>query len=133
MSNGTRTTQTNPKADWYLAKVILVSSDGTSTVFYRKGKHSTFSRPIGFQPQEMANGIFLAHPPSSTVTTTCTKLKHSKAHKVKGFTGDLSVFFSMKDHAIALQTIDKHCSDLDLTLKPFKCVSFVYNGKESAQ
>ena len=36
----------------------------------------------------------------------------------------------MKDHATALQTIDKHCSDLDLTLKPSKCVPFVYYGKK---
>ena len=36
----------------------------------------------------------------------------------------------MKDHAAALQTIDKHCSDLDLTLKPCECVSFVYDGKK---
>jgi len=36
----------------------------------------------------------------------------------------------MKDHAAALQAIDEHCSDLDLTLKPSKCVSFVYDGKK---
>ena len=36
----------------------------------------------------------------------------------------------MKDHAAALQTIDKHCSDLDLKLKPSKCVSFIYDGKK---
>ena len=68
-------------------------------------------------------------PPPSTVATTRTK--PSKTHKVKGFADDFSVFSSsMKDHAIALQTIDKHCSDLDLTLKPSKCVSFVYDGKK---
>ena len=31
----------------------------------------------------------------------------------------------MKDHAAALQAIDERCSDLDLTLKPSKCVSFI--------
>ena len=42
-----------------------------------------------------------------------------------------SVFSSsMKDYATDLQTIDKHCSDFDLTLKPSKCVSFVYDGKK---
>ena len=108
---------------WYLAKVISLSSDGTVTVLYRKGKTlETFNlfEINWFQPQEMANGVFLTPLYSHNHTT-----KHSKTHKVKGFADDLSVFSSsMKDHETALQTIDKHCSDLDLTLKPSKCMSF---------
>ena len=77
----------------------------------------------------MANGIYLYSPLPPTVTITNTK--QSRMHKEKGFADDLSVFSSsMKDHAAALQTIDKYCSDLDLMLKPSKCASFVYDGKK---
>jgi len=70
--------------------------------------------------------LSVAHP-----LVIITNTRHSKTHKVKAFADDLSVFSaSMKDHAAALQAIDEHCSDLDLTLKPSKCVSFVYDGKK---
>ena len=72
---------------WYLAKVISLSSDGTVTVLYRKGKTlETFNlfEINWFQPQEMANGIFLTPLYSHNHTT-----KHSKTLKVKGFADDL--------------------------------------------
>ena len=37
----------------------------------------------------------------------------------------------MEDHTAALQSTDKHCLDLDQTLKPSKCVSFIYYGKKA--
>ena len=121
MSNGTRTIQTNPKckAGIRLAKVISVSSDGTATVLYRKGKAlETFNVFETNWFSAPGNGKWYLSNPLSTVTTTSTN--YSKTHKIKGFADDLSVFSSsMKDHTTALQTIDKHCSDLDLTLKPF--------------
>ena len=93
-------------------------------------KRSSSPRLTGSQPQEMVNGKwYLPSPPS---TATITNIKHSKAHKAKGFADDFSVLSSTKDHAAALQTIDKHCLDVDLTLKPCKCVSFVYDGKKGS-
>jgi len=65
-------------------------------------------------------------PLSSTPSNNVTKL--SAAHKVKGFADDISVFSSSaSDYAVALRTIDNHCSVLDLTLKPAKCISLVFN------
>ena len=78
---------------WYLAKVISVSSDGTATVLYRKGKTlETFNLfEINWFPAPGNGKWYLSNPPS-TVTTTSTK--HSKTHKVKGFADDFSVFSS---------------------------------------
>ena len=77
------------------------------------------------QLRAMENGTCLSLAPSNGVT------KLSAAHKVKGFADDISVFSSSaSDHAVVLRTIDNHCSDLDLTLKPAKCISLVFNGKK---
>ena len=115
---------------WYLAKVTSVSADGTATVLYRKGRmleSINHSKTNWFPAPGNGKWYLPSPPPTATITNT----KQSKTHKVKGYADDLSVFSSsMKDHAAALQTIDKHCSDLDLRLKPSKCVSFIYNGKK---
>jgi len=68
-------------------------------------------------------------PLSITPSNGVTKL--SATHKVKGFKDDISVFSSSaSDHAVALCTIDSHCSGLDFNLKPAKCISLVFNGKK---
>ena len=115
---------------WYLAKVTSVSADGTATVLYRKGRMLeliNLSKTNWFPAPRNGKWYLPSPPPTATITNT----KQSKTHKVKGYADDLSVFSSsMKDHAAALQTIDKHCSDLDQRLKPSKCVSFIYDGKK---
>ena len=115
---------------WYLAKVTSVSADGTATVLYRKGRmlESINLSKTNWFPAPGNGKWYLPSPP---LTVTITNTKQSKTHKVKGYADDLSMFSSStKDHAAALQTIDKHCSDLDLRLKPSKCVSFIYDGKK---
>ena len=50
-------------------------------------------------------------------------------HSAKAFADDLPVFSSsIKDHHSLLLAIDDKCSNLDLTLKPEKCISIVFNG-----
>ena len=112
---------------WYLAKITSVESDGTATVLYRKGKTlETFNLSEVNWFSAPGNGKWYLSRLPSTLDTKC-----SKPHKVKGFADDLSVFSSsMKDHEVALQSIDNCCSNLNLTLKPSKCVSFVYDGKK---
>ena len=59
------------------------------------------------------------------------RLISSLPHKVKGFADDLTVISSLaSEHEKALQDISKFCSDLDLTLKPPKCASLVFDGKK---
>ncbi len=67
-----------------------------------------------------------------------TKLHHrhlpislSKPRKVKEFVVDLTIISaSSSDHSEALKTISRSCNNLDLSLKPSKCISFVYDGKK---
>ena len=108
---------------WYLAKITSVESDGTATVLYRKGKTlETFNLSEVNWFSAPGNGKWYLSRLPSTLDISNTKC--SKPHKVKGFADDLSVFSSsMKDHEVALQSIDNCCSDLNLTLKPSKCVS----------
>ena len=63
--------------------------------------------------------------------TTKPKFFNSSSHSAKAFADDLSVFSSSpEDHQSLLLTSDGKCSDLNLTLKPEKCVSSVFNGSK---
>ena len=114
---------------WYLSKVTSISPDGSATLYYRKGKSYENINLIDTEwAPAPGNGKWFL-PLSSAPSKGVTKL--SASHKVKGFADDISVFSnSAADHAVALHTIDRHCSDLDLTLKPAKCISLVFNGKK---
>jgi len=114
---------------WYLSKVTSISPDGSAMLYNHKGKSY---ENINLNDTEWApapgNGKWYL-PFSSTPSNSVTKLL--AAHKVKGFADDISVFSSSaSDHEVALRTFDNHCSDLDLTLKPAKCISLVFNGKK---
>ena len=55
----------------------------------------------------------------------------SAPHTVKGFADDMTVISpNISAHSSALKIIDQKASSLDLKLKPEKCVSFLYDGKD---
>ena len=55
----------------------------------------------------------------------------SAPHNVKGFADDMTVISpNILAHSSALKIIDQKASSLDLILKPEKCVSFLYDGKD---
>lgn len=54
----------------------------------------------------------------------------SKPHKVQGFADVTIISSTSEDHGKALQEISNSCHDLDLTLTPTKCISFVVDGKK---
>ena len=55
----------------------------------------------------------------------------SRPHRCKSYADDLSLISSdPKEHASSLQEINDSCKQLDLHLKPSKCISLVYNGKQ---
>ena len=63
--------------------------------------------------------------------TSKWKFFNSSSQSAKAFADDLSDFSSSpEDHLSLLLTIDDKCSDLDLTVKPEKCVSIVFNGNK---
>jgi len=52
-------------------------------------------------------------------------------HTVKGFADDMMVIsLNISAHSSAFKIIDQKASSLDLNLKPEKCVSFLYDGKD---
>ena len=64
--------------------------------------------------------------PSDELAASCL----SKPHKAKAYADDLTVVSSSsRDHCQALLEISKLCADIDLTLKPSKYVSLVYDGE----
>ena len=54
---------------------------------------------------------------------------YSSPHRIKAFADDLSVLSTDKaEHQSILSTLDTKCKELDLHLKPEKCISFAFNG-----
>ena len=55
-----------------------------------------------------------------------TRTYQSREHKVKAFAGDLTIITSnYSDHKKTLCSIDSHCLELDLMLRPEKCLILV--------
>ena len=71
------------------------------------------------------NGKWFLHPEEVVPTQL------SVPHKVKGFADDSTVISSStEDHQQALHDLAHFCTDMTLTLKLSKCVSFVYDGRQ---
>ena len=74
--------------------------------------------------------------PLKKIRTEAAKVKTctSASHTVKGFADDLTVLSSSaQDHVLALSEIDKKCTDLDLILRPDKCVTIIFDGNKMNQ
>ena len=53
---------------------------------------------------------------------------YSSPHRIEAFADDLSVLSTDKaEHQSILSTLDTKCKELDLHLKPEKCISFAFN------
>ena len=109
---------------WYLTKVMSVNSDGSLTLKYRKGNTFETIHPDNIRWIEARGNDKWFREPGDIKS-------FSKPHKVKGFADDITIISkSPKDHSDALHQISSACSDLNLVLKPPKCVSFVFDGKK---
>ena len=124
---------------FYLCTAIRYHSDGTTTIQYigdgateRVDLHSIFwsftrknSKPF------LPPGSSLKHYPLKKIRGEASHRKtiYSVPHKVKAFADDLSLIHSSPSvHQQELSAIDSHCLDLDLVIRPDKCVSFVFDG-----
>ena len=75
-------------------------------------------------PKSQKSGRRSINPSSSTPPSP---------HRVEGYCDDLTLIFSMRscsEHAETLAVLDRRCHDLDLRLKPQKCISLAFNGKQ---
>ena len=111
---------------WYLAKVTSILPDGSASLYYRKTRASkTINLNDIHWFSAQGNGKWFLHPEKVVPSQL------SVPHKVKGFANDSMVIsLSTEDHQQALHDSAHFCTDLALTLKPFKCVSCVYNGRQ---
>ena len=117
---------------WYLAKVISIENDGSICLKYRKGSSIEVIKltELKWQP---ARGIDKWFRPTNDITANFSA-RRSKPDKVKGIADDIIIISSSpSDHAKALRAIFDSCQDLDLTLKPSKCVSLVNDGKKMSR
>ena len=79
--------------------------------------------------------MFSTNPPKFPLKI-CQEAKEIKTclsapHTVKGFANDMTVISpNILAHSSAVKIIDQKASSLDLILKPEKCVSFLYDGKD---
>ena len=114
---------------WSLAKVTSIEDGGTICLKYHKGNLTEVTKltELKWHP---ACGINRWFQPLNVITNT-SPMSLSKPHKVEGFADELTIISaSSSDHTEALKAISSSCNDLDLTLKPSKCISFVYDGKK---
>ena len=123
---------------WYYAVVKEHLPDGTTCIEYaNKATETVNLYSVQWEPTRKGQKPYLStnsKPPQFPLKKIRSEISKSKyfnstQHSAKAFADDLSVFSSsIKDHHSLLLAIDDKCSDLDLTLKPEKCVSIVFNG-----
>jgi len=62
------------------------------------------------------------------------KVVNSAEHSVKGYADDVTFISSNFDvHVTVLQTVDQRPGDLDLSFKPAKCMSYLFDGSKCLQ
>ena len=121
MHYGTKKIQLKQVDGTYLAKVTSILPHGSASLHYRKTRSSeTTNLNDTHWFLARGNGKWFLHPEKVVPNQL------SAPHKVKGFADDSTVISSStKDHQQALHDLAHLCTDLALTLKPPKCVSFV--------
>ena len=76
---------------------------------------------------------FVPHHDNPTVCKTnrkqSPKFAKSREHLLKWYADDVTLISTDFDsHTSVLQTLDKKATDLDLSFKPTKCVSYLFDG-----
>ena len=117
-----------------MAKVTYISDDGNAVILYKRGYLEEAVNLLNVSwVQAKGNGKWF-FPISSTppaVGASTPKSQKSSPHCVKGFADDLTIISQYEqDHASVLRTVSKKCSDIDLEIRPDKCLSVVYNGSK---
>ena len=122
---------------WYRCAISGYMADGTALLSYPDGKCESvqLSETTWTFARKSAKKYRLQNtPPPNFVPVShksTTKYRDSTEHKVKGFADDLTIINSSKHaHKQALSEIDTKCLDLDLHIRPDKCVSFSFNSSK---
>ena len=117
---------------WYLATVTNYQPDGQVQVTYSKGDSELLSLKSTRWCLTRSGGRHYLPPTTSNPKCPLknlreeankTKFHHSIPHTVKAFADDLTVLSKkLGNHHEALAEIEPYCTELDLELRPDKCV-----------
>lgn len=121
------------KAGWYLAKVVGFEENGETRIRYRSGglEECVQLLNIKWAPAK-GNGKWVLPPESDLPlpSGSARAERTSREHKVKGYADDLTILSSSKsDHQAVLNHADERCKEICLFIRPDKCFSYVFDGK----
>lgn len=124
---------------WYHCTVERHHPDGKTTIVYKDDENEKTSELIHLK-QEMwkparKNGRKYFRlgidPPSIKLSNPQANFHFSVPHKVKGYADDLSIISdSFDEHVKTVQKIDQNLREIDLAIRPDKCVTLQFNGKK---
>ena len=129
---------------WYYVTVKQYFSDGKAEVEYRDlvAMETLDLRSTQWKLTRKGQKPYLplqTMPPNfplKNIRTEAAKVKTCTfaSHTGKGFADDLTVLsLSAQDYVLALSEIKKKCRDVDLTLRPDKCVTIIFDGNKMDQ
>ena len=128
---------------WCRARVSEYFQDGSCKVVYDDTPGATVFEIIHLQtvewlPCSRCTKRFV--PLDSIPVTLKSKWKpspkyyHSSEHSVKAYADDATLISNcLKTHTMVLQQMDQKATDLDLSFKPSKCVSYLFDGSHHSQ
>jgi len=130
--------QSDEPPGWYRAVVSEYFRDGSCKLVYDDNSNATISEIVDLHSVEWTpcakrakRYVPMDCAPRSLLRRwkPSTKFYASSEHSVKGYADDATLIsVSMEAHTSVLQQIDQKASDLDLSFKPSKCVSYLFDG-----
>ena len=125
---------------WYLCKIVEYFSDGRCRVEYPKNTEEVIALADTTWKLASGNSKKYRKPedalPDPKLPHIRKKMKEpillaATPHRTKAFADDLTLISKdIQEHQHILTQLDQSCAELDLHLKPQKCISYVFNGKE---
>ena len=108
---------------------VIYDDDSDSVVFEEIDLHKVEWKPCSRRARKF---VPLSSKPATVKANWKPLPKFANSimdHSVKGYADDAMLISTNIDtHSYVLQEIDKRTADLDLMLKPSKCVSFLFDG-----
>ena len=127
---------------WYKAQVGQYFLDRSCKIVYDDSDDQVVSEVVALHTIEWKpcakrarNFVSLDGKPAFTKANwkPSVKFADSMEHSLKGYADDVTLISCDIDvHKSVLQTIDLKAADLDLTFKPSKCISFLFDGSKVA-
>ena len=125
---------------WYRCQVTKYLPNSFTEVHYPNGTsevvnlhsnqwHLATGRSKQYRSEDCS--LPLAKVPKVREKLQDTKFFSTGFHRVKGYCDDLTLISSnQNEHKSTLRLIDLRCQDLDLHLKPAKCISLAFDGRK---